>query len=419
LSPVNYGLLDVIIGGATGAAAGASVFYALRSRGRPPVPMNGGPRDTGSESHTPAPPEASLSSPAESIEEYNALLEECGSGVILLDSSGAIQQTSRSAEQILSRSADELFGKKILEATLSSELASMARAAAQGRATQHGQVSLSGPAACSLNVSVTPIFGETGSVSRLLLIMQDVTELRRLENVRRDFVAKVSHELRTPLASIRAMAETLQEGALQDSSVAGRFLATIVTEAQRLSRISEDLLILSQAESRAPVKEPLNLSEMLMEVAARFQRPADEAGLSISSEVPQGLKVWANYDQIEQVLVNLVDNAIKYTPRGGSIRVAAVRQNGYVAVDVADTGVGIMQQDLARIFERFYRVDKARSRQSGGTGLGLSIVKHIVESHGGQITVQSEYNRGSTFTFTLPAANGHDPNESDLVSTAK
>jgi two-component system phosphate regulon sensor histidine kinase PhoR len=411
--------LDAIIGGATGAAAGAAVFFALRRLRVPPRSTANHLDMAPFEPGTPVLRYQSSTPQQVSVEEYSALLEECGSGVILLDSGGVIQRTSKAAEQILGKTAEELSGRKVLEATISTELTSMCRAAAHDGSTQRGQISLPGPAACNLNVSVTPICSESGTVSRLLLIMQDVTELRRLENVRRDFVANVSHELRTPLASIRAMAETLQDGALQDATVAGRFLATIVTEAQRLSRISEDLLILSQTESLAPYKEPMDLSEILQEIVPRFQTQASDAGLEISSDVPEGLKVWANNDQIEQVLVNLVDNAIKYTPRGGSIHVSAKREIGHVAVDVTDTGVGIMQQDLGRIFERFYRVDKARSRQSGGTGLGLSIVKHIVESHGGQITVQSEFNRGSTFTFTLPAANGNPFSDSGSHQSGK
>ena len=218
----------------------------------------------------------------------------------------------------------------------------------------------------------------------------------------RVIVANVSHELRTPLASIRAMTETLQDGALQDPSVAYHFLATINNEAQRLTRISEDLLILSQAESRQPEKARFLLAGMIQEAVIRFQPQAEKAGIDLSASLPADLEVCANHDQIEQVIVNLIDNALKYTSSGGKACVTAENEAKHVAVHVSDTGIGIMSQDLPRIFERFYRVDKARSRQSGGTGLGLSIVKHIVEAHGGQVTVKSEYGHGSTFTFTLP-----------------
>jgi signal transduction histidine kinase len=200
------------------------------------------------------------------------------------------------------------------------------------------------------------------------------------------------------------MAETLQDGALRDGDVAEHFLGTISTEVQRLTRISEDLLILSQAESSQTETSKVSLSSLLDDVVSRFQKQAEKDGIRLQLNAPAGLYITGSPDQIEQVIINLIDNAIKYTHSGGSVSVGAEQQDLMVAVHVADTGIGIMSQDVSRIFERFYRVDKARSRQSGGTGLGLSIVKHIVEAHGGNVTVVSEFNRGSSFTFTLPAA---------------
>jgi two-component system phosphate regulon sensor histidine kinase PhoR len=198
------------------------------------------------------------------------------------------------------------------------------------------------------------------------------------------------------------MAETLQDGALHDPAVASRFLGTILTEAARLARISEDLLVLSSVESRSPEKLDFNLASLLEEVIKRLAPQAAQADVRMTAEVPPSLGVLANYDQIEQVLVNLIDNAIKYTPAKGKVHITAQRGDNQIAVIVSDTGIGIQRKHQPRIFERFYRVDKARSRQSGGTGLGLSIVKHIVESHGGQVTVDSELGRGSTFSFSLP-----------------
>lgn len=334
--------------------------------------------------------------------EYEAVLDRCGAGILLLSSSGEILRANAVARQAFGLVPRPLVGKALLQATLSYGLNHLVEAARADRCTHQSEVRTGDPGGRTLAVSVSPLPGEAEDRQRFLLVAQDVSELRRLETIRRDFVANVSHELRTPLTSIRAMAETLQDGALADPTVAADFLGTIVKETERLTRISEDLLILSQAESGTPEKKPLDLAALIRTVIGRFLPQAEKAGLSLSCDVPEELRACANADQIEQVIVNLVDNAIKYTPAGGSVHVTAEKEAGGVSVHVADTGIGIMSEDLSRIFERFYRVDKARSRQSGGTGLGLSIVKHIVESHGGYVKVESELNRGSTFTFHLP-----------------
>jgi two-component system phosphate regulon sensor histidine kinase PhoR len=342
--------------------------------------------------------------------EYDTLLEWCGVGALILDAGGVIIRANTTAMHLLSVTAPILVGKTLLEATLSEEMDALYRQARLGRGVRDREVRGPLPNGSSLIVSITPLPAHEASHEapgdpRYLLVAQDVTELRRLETVRRDFVANVSHELRTPLASIRLMAETLQEGALSDPSVAQRFLGTIVTETDRLARIAQDLLVLSDAESRQPERERFNLTLLTEEVVNRYRPQAEKAQVRLTASVEAGIEVEANHDQIEQVLVNLLDNAIKYTPAGGSAHVTAVRdaRQECATIHVRDTGIGILSEDLPRIFERFYRVDKARSRQSGGTGLGLSIVKHIIEAHGGTVVVDSEYNHGSTFTFTLPA----------------
>ncbi|HZO91508.1 MAG TPA: ATP-binding protein [Chthonomonadaceae bacterium] len=336
-------------------------------------------------------------------QEYAALMGQCGAAVLVLDAEGVIERANPTACRLFGMPVRALVEQPLLQATLSNELSALFSAARSGERAQQDEIRLPGPGGRCLRVSLAPIANDEPKRFRWLLVAQDITELRRLETVRRDFVANVSHELRTPLASIRAMAETLQDGALQDISVADRFLGTIVTEAQRLTRIAEDLLILSNAESRPPERSLFVLSDLIAEVIERVQPQALQTGIALSADIPPGVQVFANRDQIEQVVVNLVDNAIKYTPAGGRVQVTLAHSTNGVAVSVADTGIGILREDLPRIFERFYRVDKARSRQSGGTGLGLSIVKHIVEAHGGQVTVESEYNHGSTFTFTLPS----------------
>jgi len=335
--------------------------------------------------------------------ERTALMDICAAAVLIVDSKGIVLDANLEARQLLIGAGSPLVGRTLLEVTLSGEVEQLWNTCRAGQAVRNVEVEgLSSNA--NLIVSMAPI-GRSGSghtdPERVIVVIRDISELRRLETIRRDFVANVSHELRTPLASIRAMAETLQDGALEDPSVARRFLGTIVTETERLSRIAADLLILSDAESQRPDKELFNLSPLLKEVLARSQPQAERASIRLTSTVADGLIVFANPDQMEQVVVNLVDNALKYTPGGGSVSVEAAAQGEEAVVHVRDTGIGILSTDLPRIFERFYRVDKARSRQSGGTGLGLSIVKHIVEAHSGRVTVTSEYNHGSEFTFAL------------------
>ena len=339
--------------------------------------------------------------------EYEAVVEWCGAGVAILAPDGRVRRANSEARRLLDMRAEAL-GRTILEATLSEELHALVRAAMSTGEAQQAQIRLRHQDSRIVAAAVAPIPSDE-SAAQWALVVHDVTDLRRLETIRRDFVANVSHELRTPLASILAMAETLQDGAIDDATVAARFLQAIIEEAQRLTRISNDLLVLADAETHPPTPTTFDLSALISEVADRLQPAARRAGVTLRVGSPDGIEVCAHEDQIEQVLLNLIDNAIKYTPAGGSVEIGVERSPGSVAVSVSDTGIGIMREHLPRIFERFYRVDKARSRRSGGTGLGLSIVKHIVEAHGGRVTVESEYGRGSTFTFTLPEPPVADP----------
>jgi two-component system phosphate regulon sensor histidine kinase PhoR len=256
--------------------------------------------------------------------------------------------------------------------------------------------------------------------SGTLLVLTDLTEITRLRTVRTEFVANVSHELRTPLASIRATAETLLDGAIADPEYRGRFLETIIREADRLVQLSEDLLELSRAESDRRVRTRFDLRGLVLDVATRLMGQAERRSIELELPPLVAPPVWVDADrsEMDQVLFNLIDNAIKYTPARGrvAISVAARPAEDRVAVRVADTGIGILSQDLPRIFERFWRADRARRFQSGsegegttgGTGLGLSIVKHIVETHGGVVTAESELGQGSCFTVLLPLAAADD-----------
>jgi len=250
-----------------------------------------------------------------------------------------------------------------------------------------------------------------------LLVVQDLTRIRRLETIRRDFISNISHELRTPLASLKALTETLQDGALADPEAAPRFIGRIATEVDALTQMAQELLDLSRIESGQVELErkPVAPERLLASAAERMRLQAERAGLSLNVECPPDLpKVHADGPRIEQVLVNLIHNAVKFTPPGGDVVLLAdivpalspqgegEASEGVVRFAVRDSGVGIPADDVPRIFERFYRVDK--SRAGGGTGLGLSISRHLVESHGGQIWAESCEGEGSTFYFTLPNA---------------
>jgi two-component system phosphate regulon sensor histidine kinase PhoR len=238
----------------------------------------------------------------------------------------------------------------------------------------------------------------------VLLLMRDVTEARRAEATRRDFVANASHELRTPIAAIRAAAETLLSGALADPAAARSFVDIVARHADRLSRLTQDLLDLSKIESRQWRfdVQPVDAHALAAQVVDLLSVSAREKGLALRAEVPEGATVRADARALEQVLVNLADNAVKYTEKG-SVTLRAVRDDGAWVLAVADTGPGIERHHLGRIFERFYRIDPGRSREQGGTGLGLAIAKHLVLGMGGEIGVESGEG-GTTFTVRLAAA---------------
>ncbi|MBB6049543.1 ATP-binding protein [Armatimonas rosea] len=244
-----------------------------------------------------------------------------------------------------------------------------------------------------------------------MVLFSDQTELTRLRTVRTEFVINVSHELRTPLASIRAMAETLQDGALNDAEVSEKFLGNIIREVDRLVRLSEDLTFLARAETMPPARERFDLADLLLDIVERLATYAAKRKVTVHlPETMPFLEIEADRSEVEQVFFNLVDNAIKYTPSSGRVDVTVTREKESITVTIADTGIGILKEDLPRIFERFWRADRARrfpgeaGTATGGTGLGLSIVKHIVEAHGGTIVADSELGKGSRFTVTLPLA---------------
>jgi two-component system phosphate regulon sensor histidine kinase PhoR len=242
-----------------------------------------------------------------------------------------------------------------------------------------------------------------------LAVFVDVTALRKLETMRRDFVANVSHELRTPVSAVRSAAETVRKALETDPAAAGDFIDIIERQAQRLQRLIDDLLDLARIESRQLKLnvEPVPLPQVAGHMLSLFREAAQAKRIRLASQIPTDLPpARADRRALEQVLSNLIDNAVKYGSEGAQVTVTADAHNGALRVSVSDTGPGIEAKDLPRLFERFYRVDAGRSRELGGTGLGLSIVKHMVESMGGQVSVDSAPGRGTTFAFTIPRSDG-------------
>jgi len=255
-------------------------------------------------------------------------------------------------------------------------------------------------------VTLTPIRRRDKGVAGAIAVLQDVTEMEKLEQSRREFVANVSHELRTPLTTIKSYAEALDDGALDEPPLADRFVGVIRSETERMIRLVTDLLHLSRFDSRRNQlrRQKTDLTDMLEEVVDRFSFQLRQKAITVTVKVEKQLRMaWLDRDGIDQVLDNLVSNAIKYTLDGGSIDISAKsNEAGQLAIAIKDTGIGIPKKDLNRIFERFYRVDKARSRNMGGTGLGLSIAREIVRAHGGSIMLESEANVGTVVTVLLP-----------------
>ena len=237
-----------------------------------------------------------------------------------------------------------------------------------------------------------------------LVVIRDVTQQRQLESVRRDFVANASHELKTPAATIQAAAETLRRAAEDDPAAVPRFAQQLEREAVRLSRIVADLLDLSRLESGSSLDDLVSLGAAAREEGQRLEEAADAAGVTLEIEADGEQPLRGSQQDLALLVRNLVDNAIRYSHEGGRVRVEIASDDREVTLRVKDTGIGIPSKDIPRVFERFYRVDRARSRETGGTGLGLAIVKHVVENHGGTIEVESELGRGTTFTIRFPAA---------------
>lgn len=255
-----------------------------------------------------------------------------------------------------------------------------------------------------IDTSLAPLFDGEGEFVGIVIVLHDLTEIRRLEKVRSDFVANASHELKTPVTSIKGFAETLLDGALNEKETLQSFLEIIHTESERLERLIRDILDLSRIEQKKLSLDykRCNLFQLVSETSYSLQAQLDRKSLNFSNNVPHDLELEADPDRLKQIFINLIANAIVFTPEHGTIWAAATDKSNHVIIEIGDTGIGIPPEEQHRIFERFYRVDKARSRNSGGTGLGLAIVKHLVESHHGRIWVESKEGQGTRFYIELP-----------------
>ncbi len=357
--------------------------------------------------------EARLRTIADERDELRAVVSGLGEGLAAVDSGGRLLLFNEAAADLFGLSAPPPLGTRLVDAIRQgAELAELARGAlAEGRPAEARLAIARGPGAerriCEARAA--PFGADPRRPAGAVVLLRDVTEAERYERLRREFVANVSHELRTPVALVKGYLETLEDGAIRDPEAGPRFLEVLRRHVEGLERLVDDLLTLSALEAgagRQPPADAVPVEEAVDAVLAPFEPVFAKKRLRLVRTIPAGLpRAAAPRERFERALRNLIDNAAKFTPEGGEVRIAAraAPSGGAVEISVSDTGPGIPLEEQARVFERFYRIDKSRSREAGGTGLGLAIVKHIVQQAGGTVSLQSEPGRGSTFTVTFPA----------------
>jgi two-component system phosphate regulon sensor histidine kinase PhoR len=335
----------------------------------------------------------------------HTLIENMGSGMILIDSRGYINLVNRSYKETFHVKTDEYLNRLYYEAFQHTEIIELVEEIFMTEVKVRKQMLL--PLKIErkhFEVYGAPIIGTNHEWKGIVLVFHDITELKKLEQMRKDFLANVSHELKTPITSIKGFSETLLDGAAEDEKLREYFLSIILKESDRMQGLIQDLLELSKIEQQG---FKLNMGEvdmkpLLEEIVVILQNKADDKQIELDLQVDEHVIIPGDAYRLKQIFINLMSNAISYTPVGGRVRIALENEEEQIRVTVSDTGIGISQEEIPRIFERFYRVDKARSRNTGGTGLGLSIVKHLVEAHHGRIKVKSAVGVGTTFTVTLP-----------------
>lgn len=334
-----------------------------------------------------------------------AILNSMIEGVIVADKEARIISINPTIEKLFDISKEEAENRFFLEVIRNNDITEVIHTVLEKGESVSQEFSLVWPVQKIFQLNVSPFFdGSKNIVSGCLVVIHDITEIRKLETMRRDFVANVSHELKTPLTSIKGFVETLLEGALYDKENSRHFLEIIQSHTNRLDNLINDLLTLSHIESKEIQLEcaEVNLRDLADKILSGFTAQLKKRSITCYNDIASGVSVQADRDKMEQVFTNLIDNAIKFNKEKGSLKVYSQDFDNKIKIVIEDSGLGIPQKDISRIFERFYRVDKARSRELGGTGLGLSIVKHIVELHGGSVSVESAEGIGSKFFVILP-----------------
>jgi two-component system, OmpR family, phosphate regulon sensor histidine kinase PhoR len=338
-------------------------------------------------------------------ENLEVILSSMVEGVIVINSKGKIEHASPNFCQLLELRSKETQNKLYWEVIWNQEINDSIKEALQQKRAVRKEINIIGPQESFFSMQISPVMDREYKMLSLIAVFHDITELKKLEKIRAEFVANVSHELKTPLTAIKGFVETLKNSAKDDPAALVRFLDIIDKQAQRLENLVNDLLILSAIESKEVkmdiVAEPLN--RIVHTVLALEKKIIEDKGHQVTVNIPADLpRVLVDRLRMEQVFLNLLDNAVKFTLPGGKISIQAQWENPYVRVEVKDNGIGIQAEHLSRVFERFYKADKSRSREAGGTGLGLAIARQIVSAHQGKIEVESSPDSGSTFRIFLP-----------------
>jgi two-component system phosphate regulon sensor histidine kinase PhoR len=349
--------------------------------------------------------EQQMSAIQENEKRLESILNNMFSGMILISDTGRIVMMNSAAEKLLGYSAQESLGHIYSEVGQNTGLSRLIDRCLETGDKIREEIHVYYPEEHIIDANLGAYTNEQGEIKGVIMLLHDITAIRRLEKMRSEFVANVSHELKTPITSIKGFTETLLDGALEDPDISRSFLTIISEESDRLNRLITDILDLSKIEQkRMPLKvEEVDLSKLIKETVRIVRKEARAKNIAIYLPAEETMVLEADRDRLQQIILNLVSNAVNYTPNNGEVTITLrSTDDKYVEMIIADTGIGIPPEHLPRIFERFYRVDKARSRESGGTGLGLAIVKHLVESHHGTIHVESKEGKGTTFTVTLP-----------------
>ena len=337
-------------------------------------------------------------------ERLTGLINHLVIGVMLLDENKEITMVNAAMQEILSESEESLVGQSYVEAVSSYGLSHMIERAYTYREPQNDEIYFYYPKDRVVDANIVPITSKKPGEMNLIVLLYDISEIRRLEKVRTDFVANASHELRTPVTALKGFAETLLDGAMEDPVILKQFLEIILAESTRLNLLVNDILELSKLEQRqVPLAlQEVNISEAVLATFQLVNQKVKEKNMTLELVEKDYVTLQTDPNRLKQILANLINNAVVYTQAGGHITVTVEKTAEQVRLHVADNGIGIPEADLGRVFERFYRVDRARSRNSGGTGLGLSIVKYLVENMNGTVIVASKQGKGTTFTVTLP-----------------